>query len=364
MIPPPPSDPAPQSLDITGSFGRSPDSDATDQEALNGATNPSVIRSPQELFWAVIRSVGRVLYCESDTLVLAAGCLLAGGHLLVEDFPGLGKTTLAKALARSLGVDFKRIQFTADLLPSDITGAMILEPGGFEPKFRPGPIFANLVMADELNRASARAQSALLEAMEESQVSVDGTTMRLPSPFMVVATQNPHDAAGTAPLPHGQRDRFLMRVSIGYPSRAHEEVLLNSPDPALIVDSLSPAITDRELASLLDAIESVYAAPALISYLLDLVHATRTHESIRVGASPRATLALLRASRALAVAGGRNYALPQDVQGVAPSVLSHRILLHDTAGRRDRADEILIDEILHSVPVPVDAPTAPASHTQ
>ena len=236
-----------------------------------------------------------VLFAEDATVQLAVGCLLAEGHLLVEDLPGLGKTTLAKALAHALGLDFRRVQFTADLLPADVTGAMVLNRDKGEPQFRPGPIFTNLLMADELNRASARSQSALLEAMEERQVTADGTTMRLPRPFMVLATQNPFDAAGTSPLPHGQRDRFMLRLSLGYPTRAHEDRLLARRDSLAPADSLEAALDRPDLDALMDAVSDVYVAPSVRGYILDIVAASRTHPALAVGASPRGALALRQA---------------------------------------------------------------------
>ncbi|MCL4445729.1 MAG: AAA family ATPase [Actinobacteria bacterium] len=313
-------------------------------------------RSVAAVFGAVVDSVRDVVYADPRTIRLAVGCLMANGHLLVEDFPGLGKTTLAKALARSLGIGFRRIQFTADLLPSDITGAMVLETGRGEPTFRPGPIFTNVVMADELNRASPRAQSALLEAMEERQVTVDGTTMALPRPFLVIATQNPHDAAGTSPLPHGQRDRFLLRLSVGYPDRDAENALLAGVDPSDTVRAMAPAITEQELSIILQAVASVHVAPAARSYLLDLVAATRSHQSVRVGASPRASMSVLGAARAMAVAAGRSYVIPEDIQMVAVPALCHRLLLYEASGPSERAAEAVVEEILHVVPVPVAEP--------
>ena len=206
------------------------------------ALTPDTAEQLGALYARIVESVQSVLYADDNTVQLAVGCLLAQGHLLVEDLPGLGKTTLAKALARSLGLDFHRVQFTADLLPADVTGAMVLDRNRGEPIFRPGPVFTNVLMADELNRASARSQSALLEAMEERQVTADGTTMPLPRPFMVLATQNPFDAAGTSPLPAGQRDRFLLRLSMGYPSRVHEDRLLSRAMTSSPVDELGPAL--------------------------------------------------------------------------------------------------------------------------
>jgi MoxR-like ATPase len=281
------------------------------------------------------------------------GCLMAGGHLLVEDLPGLGKTTLAKALAHSVGLGFRRVQFTADLLPADITGAMVLDLQNRQPTFRHGPVFTNVLMADELNRASPRAQSALLEAMEEHQVTVDGHSVALPDPFLVVATQNPYDAAGTSPLPHGQRDRFLLRISLGYPSRPDEDLLLAGADPAARVGHLTAAVTPSELQALMAEVAAVHVAPAARVYVLDLVEATRTHPAVRVGASPRAALSLLRAARAVAVAGGRHYVTPDDVQAVAGPALAHRLLLHAGNEAAGGVSESVVREVLDLVPAPL-----------
>ena len=222
------------------------------------------------------------------TIRLAVACVAAGGHLLVEDHPGLGKTTLAKALAGTLGLGFNRLQCTADLLPADVVGATVLGPDGTQPTFRPGPVFTNVLMADELNRASPRSQSALLEAMEEHQVSVDGETHALPAPFFVLATQNPFDATGTSPLPHGQRDRFLVRLMLGYPSRTQMDAMLAGPDPADTVRHVRPSVTPDELSQLMTAVAAVHLAPPVRGYILDLVESTRAHPLVAVGASPRA----------------------------------------------------------------------------
>jgi MoxR-like ATPase len=282
---------------------------------------------------------------------LAAGCLLAQGHLLVEDLPGLGKTTLAKALSQALGLDFHRVQFTADLLPADITGAMILDRATGEPVFRPGPIFTNLLMADELNRASARSQSALLEAMEERQVSTDGRTMALPRPFMVLATQNPFDAAGTSPLPHGQRDRFLLRLSLGYPSRDQEDQLVALADLSESARPLRPALSPSELESLMAGVAAVHVAAAARGYILDLVAASRSHPAVAVGASPRASLALRRAAMALALASGRHYVTATDVQRAAGPALGHRLILEPGSERAGTGVDEVIADLIHRVPL-------------
>jgi MoxR-like ATPase len=300
----------------------------------------------------IVESVQSVLYADDTTVQLAVGCLLAQGHLLVEDFPGLGKTTLAKALARSVGLDFHRVQFTADLLPADVTGAMVLDRDRGEPTFRPGPIFTNVLMADELNRASARSQSALLEAMEERQVTADGVTMPLPRPFMVLATQNPYDAAGTSPLPHGQRDRFLLRLSLGYPSRVHEDRLLARDDTSALVDSLGPALSRPDLDALLRGVRDVHLAEALRGYLLDIVAASRTHPALAVGASPRGALALQRASCAMAWAAGRHYVVPADVQHAAEPALGHRLVLLPGTERSGTGIDEVVGDLIHQVPLP------------
>jgi MoxR-like ATPase len=304
------------------------------------------------LFAKVVERVQTVLYAEEQTVQLAVGCLLAQGHLLVEDFPGLGKTTLAKGLSQALGLDFHRVQFTADLLPADITGAMILNRSQGEPVFRPGPIFTNLLMADELNRASARSQSALLEAMEERQVSMDGQTMPLPRPFMVLATQNPYDAAGTSPLPHGQRDRFLVRLSLGYPSRAEEDRLIARAEGGHEADPLPPALTRPELESLMAGVAAVHISPAARGYILDLVAASRSHPGVAVGASPRAALALRRAAMALALAAGRVFVTPVDVQGALGPALGHRLILDPGGERAGTGVEEVITDLIHQVAVP------------
>ena len=309
--------------------------------------------SPHALIGAVVDAVSSVLHAERDLIELAVACVAAGGHLLIEDLPGLGKTTLAKSLARALGLDFRRVQCTADLLPADLTGYTVLSGNGADPAFHPGPLFTNVLMADELNRASTRAQSALLEAMEERQVSVDGTTYALPAPFLVVATQNPHDAAGTSPLPHGQRDRFLMCLALGYPGRAHEDAMLAGANPAIRAASLPAAVAPGSLERVTAAAGAVHVAPALRGYILDLIEASRRHPSIAVGASPRAALALLNAARAIAVARGGDYVAPGDVQRVAGPVLAHRLVLAPGAELGGATARGLVDELVATVPVPV-----------
>jgi MoxR-like ATPase len=272
-----------------------------------------------------IAQVDTVLLGKSREVRLAFVCLLAGGHLLIEDLPGVGKTTLAHALAVTLGLGFQRIQFTSDLLPSDIIGVSIYErePGTFT--FHPGPLFTSLLLADEINRATPKTQSALLEAMAEGQVTVDGKTHALPSPFFVVATQNPVDFAGTYPLPDSQLDRFMLRLSLGYPDRAAERDMLGAVDRRALLGSLGPCLGVEGILALREACTRVLASPALIDYVQRLLEGSRTHGEIRVGLSPRAGLAILAAARARALLENRDFCVPEDVQAVFPFVAAHRL---------------------------------------
>lgn len=325
----------------------------SDQQLSDPRVGPRDHAGATRTFAALEESVSAVVATEPSTVRLAVACVAARGHLLVEDHPGLGKTTLAKAMAGALGLGFHRLQCTADLLPADVVGATVLGPDGSEPVFRPGPVFTNILMADELNRASPRAQSALLEAMEEHQVSVDGTTHPLPDPFFVLATQNPFDATGTSPLPHGQRDRFLVRLTLGYPSRAQMDAMLHGPDPADTVRRIQPSVTARALGLLMEAVGAVDAAPAVRGYALDLIEATRTHPQIAVGASPRAALALMRVAAALAVASDRPFMTPDDVQEAAVPTLAHRLLLRPGVEVTGAEGEALVAELTASIAVPL-----------
>lgn len=319
----------------------------------NHAPDPPTDARATATFAALENSVAAVVATTPATIRLAVACVAAGGHLLVEDHPGLGKTTLAKALAGALGLGFHRLQCTADLLPADVVGATVLGPDGTEPTFRPGPVFTNVLMADELNRASPRSQSALLEAMEEHQVSVDGVTHALPVPFFVLATQNPFDATGTSPLPHGQRDRFLVRLMLGYPSRARMDAMLAGPDPADTVRRVRPSVAPDEFRELMHAVTRVHVAPPVRSYILDLVESTRAHPLVAVGASPRAALALTRVSSAMAVASGRTFVSPDDVQAAAVPSLAHRLLLQPGVEVSGGEGEALVAEVAASIPVPL-----------
>lgn len=260
-------------------------------------------------------------------------CLLAGGHLLIEDIPGVGKTTLAHALSRSFGLQFSRVQFTADLMPSDLSGVSVYDRSREQFTFHPGPVFAQVLLADEINRASPKTQSALLEAMEERQVTVEGETRPLPWPFFVIATQNPQDQLGTYALPESQLDRFLMRISLGYPERAAERELLTGHDRRALAEQLAPVLTIDDLTSLQQAVSAVHAAAPLLDYVQDLIAATRSGRWFLRGLSPRAGIALLRAARAQALMAGRDYVAPDDVQAILPQCIAHRLVPVGNAGR-------------------------------
>lgn len=276
-------------------------------------------------------------------------CLLAGGHLLIEDVPGVGKTTLAHALAHAFGLQFSRVQFTADLMPSDLTGVSVYDRGREGFVFHPGPVFAQVLLADEINRASPKTQSALLEAMEEKQVSIEGRTHPLPTPFFVIATQNPQEQLGTNPLPESQLDRFLMRVSLGYPDRASELQLLAHHGHRAHADQLPPQLAPEELAALQQAVLQVHAAEPLLHYIQDLVDATRNGQWFVQGLSPRAGIALLRAAKANALLHGRDYASPDDVQAMFVPTMAHRLHAVARAGRGTVAQ---VQALLHTVALP------------
>jgi MoxR-like ATPase len=304
------------------------------------------------LFDAIVANVTQVVHGKREVVELALVALLAEGHLLIEDVPGVGKTSLAKAIAASIDCSWKRVQFTPDLLPSDLVGVSIFERATETFRFVPGPLFANIVLADEINRASPKTQSALLEAMEERQVTVDGTTYPLPPPFMVIATQNPVEPEGTYRLPESQLDRFLLRLSLGYPGRTAEIAILDGQGSAEALRKLSPVVSSAEIRSMIERVRGVYLASALKSYLVDISEASRRHPAIELGLSPRATLQLSAASRAYAAAQGRDYATPDDVKSVAVPVLSHRLVLRaDRGARMTPADAI--GEVLAEVAVPI-----------
>ncbi|MDZ7920139.1 MoxR family ATPase [Rhodoferax sp.] len=276
-------------------------------------------------------------------------CLLAGGHLLIDDVPGVGKTTLAHALARSFGLQFSRVQFTSDLMPSDLSGVSIYERAKEAFVFHPGPIFAQVLLADEINRASPKTQSALLEAMEEKQVTVEGETRALPQPFFVIATQNPLDQLGTYALPESQLDRFLMRISLGYPDRASERALLAGADRRAMVDELPSLLGEGELAQLQATVLAVHAAGPLLDYVQDLIAATRSGQWFLQGLSPRAGIAVVRAAKAQALLSGRDYVAPDDVQAVLPQTIAHRLI---PVGDSGRGAVEQVQAMLQAVPLP------------
>ncbi len=302
----------------------------------------------------VRENIGRVIVGRDEVVELALVALLADGHVLIEDVPGIGKTTLAKAIARSVGCSFKRIQFTPDLMPSDVTGIHYYNQKSGEFEFRPGPIIAHIVLADEINRATPRTQSALLEAMEERQVTIDGVTMPLPAPFLVLATQNPIELEGTFPLPEAQLDRFLMRVRIGYPTEGEEDDILLRFETENPLETLEPVVEAEELVRLRGMVPHVHCEPSVRRYLIALVQATRRHPALDLGASPRASLALFRASRALAAIRGRDYVLPDDVKFLAPFLLPHRLILGSQSRLRGRDAAGVLDEVLAEVATPVE----------
>jgi MoxR-like ATPase len=299
---------------------------------------------------AVAAAVGRIILGKEHQIRLALACLLARGHLLIEDIPGVGKTTLAHALASSLGLGFQRIQFTSDMLPADILGVSVYnrDTGGFQ--FHPGPVFAQVVLADEVNRATPKAQSALLEAMEEQQVTIEGETRRLPDPFFVIATQNPSYLIGTFPLPESQLDRFLMRIELGYPDSDAERALLQGEDRRDLLTQLKPCMESRTLIELQRAAQQVYTAGALLDYVQALVGHTRQSAEFVHGLSPRAALAVLHAARAWALMEDRNHVLPEDVQAVLPGVVGHRLALAGETGRVNGAD--VAGQLIKQVPIP------------
>jgi MoxR-like ATPase len=311
---------------------------------------PQLVTAPaaRRLFEAIIARLETVVVGKRDRLRLALACLLARGHLLIEDLPGVGKTTLAQALARVLGLEFKRIQFTSDLLPADILGVSIYHPETRRFEFQPGPLFTQVLLADEINRATPKTQSALLEAMEERQVSVDGLTHALPEPFFVIATQNPFHLTGTFPLPESQLDRFLMRIDLGYPDRQAERALLAGGSRRELLAALEPVLDADRLRRLQDETARVHVSDALLDYLQDLLAATRRPGApFAEGLSPRAALAWLAAARAWAFLEGRELVLPEDVQAIAPAVLGHRLRTAEGAPAH-----ALVAALLESVPVP------------
>jgi MoxR-like ATPase len=303
------------------------------------------------LFDAIAANISQVVQGKMEPIELAVMCLLGEGHLLIEDVPGVGKTSLAKALAASIDCTWKRVQFTPDLLPADLVGVSIYQRSTERFHFQPGPLFANIVLTDEINRASPKTQSALLESMEERQITVDGETRPLDPPFMVIATQNPVDQEGTYRLPESQLDRFLMRIALGYPGRAAEMSILDGRGAIDALAKLSPVVSSAEVLTMMEAVRSVFVADALKAYLVDIAETSRRHPAIELGLSPRATLQLTAAARSHAAARGRSYATPDDVKAMAVPALAHRLMLRtDRGARLDPGDAV--NEILAEVPVP------------
>jgi MoxR-like ATPase len=313
---------------------------------------------------AVARLVGdnveRVVVGKRHEVLLVLVALLCRGHVLIEDVPGVGKTVLAKAVARSIGCTFKRIQFTPDLLPSDVTGVNVFnqQSGRFE--YRPGPVVAQLVLADEINRATPKTQSSLLEAMEEGQVTVDGVTHVLPDPFVVLATENPIEYEGTFPLPEAQLDRFLIRMSMGYPGRKNELEMLERQHHAHPLESLQQAARVEDLVRAQAAVREVHVAPPIVEYVVSLVEMTRKHDDVYLGASPRGSLALYNASRAWAALHGRDFVTPDDVKVLAEPTLAHRLIVNPAARIKNVDSRVVVGEILATVPVPGAQPVSPA----
>ncbi len=300
----------------------------------------------------ILANVDCVIFGKSFETRLALVCLLSRGHLLIEDVPGVGKTMLARALARSTGCLFQRIQFTPDLLPSDVTGVSIFNPATRDFEFRPGPIMAQVVLTDEINRATPKTQSSLLEAMEERQVTVDGITHPITEPFMVMATQNPIEYEGTFPLPEAQLDRFLMRVHLGYPSPTDEVLIMDAQQSAHPIDSLDQVASAAELLELQSAVREIYVDALVKQYIVTLVNATREHESVYLGASPRGSLALMRAAQSYAMLEGRDFVQPDDIKLLAYPTLGHRVIVSPGARVRNIESAQIIDECIARVPVP------------
>lgn len=308
--------------------------------------------SVQALMQSLVSNIEKVIIGKQAVIEEIVIGLMSEGHILIEDVPGVGKTLLAKSLAKSLGCSFQRIQFTPDMLPSDVTGVSIFNQGSHEFEFRPGPVMAQIVLADEINRATPKTQSALLEAMEEKQVTVDGITHPLPSPFLVMSTQNPIEYEGTFPLPEAQLDRFLMKIKLGYPSANDEVRVLELQQIQHPIIELQKVIEVEALRNAQKTIRTVYVAPILKRYIVDLVRQTRSHTDIYLGSSPRGSLGLFHASQARAVLSGRDFVLPDDIKALASIILSHRVLLNSAARMNNLSSEQVIQEILNNQAVP------------
>ncbi len=308
--------------------------------------------TPTLLARRIIDNTAKVIVGKTPVIELAVATLIAQGHMLVEDVPGVGKTMLAKSLAISIGCSFKRIQFTPDLLPSDVTGISIYNQQSGEFQFREGPLMSQVVLADEINRATPKTQSALLEAMEEQQITVDGVTHHLQPPFLVMATQNPIEYEGTFPLPEAQLDRFLMRISLGYPNMEEELAIIEGQEQTHPIESLEAVANAQDIIGLQEAAKSVYVDRLVRQYIVSLIESTRNHREISLGASPRASLGLFRAARALALIQDRDYVIPDDIKMLAPGVIAHRIMLSPSARMRGIQSTGVVEDLLTNVPVP------------
>lgn len=310
------------------------------------------MEDPKIIAERIIANVEKVIIGKSAEVRLALICLLCHGHLLIEDVPGVGKTMLARSLAKSTGCSFKRIQFTPDILPSDVTGVSVYNPRSSDFEFRPGPISAQIVLADEINRATPKTQSSLLEAMEERQVTVDGVTRPLPAPFMVMATQNPIEYEGTFPLPEAQLDRFLMRVHLGYPTMTDEVLMMDAQQTVHPIEELTAVTDASEIIAIQGAVKEIYVDPLIKQYIVTLVDATRQHEAVYLGASPRGSLALYRTAQARAMLDGRDFVIPDDIKELAYTSLGHRIIVSPAARVKSVSASEIVLESLDRVPVP------------
>jgi MoxR-like ATPase len=346
-----------ESVRMERNFTRSDFVKISVQNRREGEVRLQEAQETREAFEAIGRvtaNIERVMVGKRREIQYVLAALLCQGHLLLEDVPGVGKTTLVRALARSLGCEFRRIQFTPDLLPSDVIGVSVWNQRSSEFEFRPGPIFSQILLADEINRTSPKTQSALLECMEEGQVTVDGLSLPLPRPFLVMATQNPIEYEGTFPLPEAQLDRFLLKLRIGYPTPSEEREILHRSKGATL-ESLQPVLNEADVIALQRAAREIWVDSSLEQYMIAITGATREHPSIYLGASPRGTIALYRASQSLALIRGREFVTPDDVKEMAPLTLAHRLILRPEAQMRGATAESLIADLLSAIPVPVEA---------